>query len=123
MVFESLEPVSVPVKIGAEDYVLRQLDEAGNVRYESERLKLSRYDVEQKKVVSFDQAGAPALEPLLVQLCLFKVLKNGEGQVHHEPTTPEFVGSLPGDACPRLHERAKALNPHLFETVERTVKN
>lgn len=92
MVFESLEPIEVEVRVGDKTYTLREANESAAVLWRDAQLKASR--MHDGKLVSFE--GMAATEPLLVSLCMYE----GEKQV-----PIQVVRSWPARLVKQLHER------------------
>lgn len=78
LVFESLEPISIPVTLGEKKYVLKEAPEALYCKYLDALMKAGQV-IERpdgKKEVAAG-AGIYETESLLVSYCLFEVTENG----------------------------------------------
>ncbi len=64
-----LEMVEIPVKIGKEDYILREASESAVCKYRNALLKATKLGPD-GKLASID--GMADVEPLLVSLCLYE---------------------------------------------------
>lgn len=77
LVFESLEPIEIPVKIAGKDYVLREAGEAFASKYQNALMRSTKVveGADGNKSATVD--GISDTESLLVSLCLFEVGANG----------------------------------------------
>lgn len=102
MVFEDVAPLTVPVTIGKDEYVLKEASGDAACRWRNAQLRAARM-VEGKITGVGDIADT---EPLLVSLCLF----TREGK----PVPLATVRAWPNRVQKALFERAKAIS-HLNE--------
>lgn len=117
MHFETADLVEVEVTIGDEKFVLREIDEAGYVKYRNAQMAATRIETEGGKIKVTGFANMADTEPLLVSLCLFK----------QDPSDPDSLIEVPvkrvNDMKPSivsaLFKRAKLIsNIDQEETVE-----
>lgn len=75
--FDSLEPISFPVKIAGIDYILNEASESAACRYRDAQLKGVNVteSLDGNKKAAVDKMADT--EALLVSLCLFQVTENG----------------------------------------------
>ncbi len=106
MVFDSLEPITVPVKIAGEDYILKEAGEASASRYLNELMKSTRVveSADGNKHATMD--GVSNTEALLVSLCLFKVDKGGTTK----NVDINLIRSWPHRIVNPLYERAESIS-------------
>jgi hypothetical protein len=102
MIFESLDLIRVPVRIGAQQYVLREADEAAAVAYRNAVMKAVR--MTEGGPTTLD--GAADVEPLLVSRCLFTA--NEAGGL--TPVPLAVIRTWPSRIVKPLFARAKAIS-------------
>ncbi len=73
LVFDTVEPIEVPVSIGKHKYVLREASGAAACKWRNAQLKASK--IVDGKVSGLE--GMPDTEPLLISYCLFCVDSTG----------------------------------------------
>lgn len=107
MVFDSLEPITVPVKIAGEDYILKEAGEASASRYLNELMKTTRVveSADGNKHATMD--GISNTEALLVSLCLFK-LDGKTGATKNVDIN--LIRSWPHRIVKPLYERAELIS-------------
>jgi hypothetical protein len=76
LVFESLEPIEIPVKIASKDYVLREAGEAFASKYQNALMRSTKVVEGTDGNKSATVEGISDTEALLVSLCLFEVGQN-----------------------------------------------
>ena len=83
LVFDSLEPIVVPVKVGSKEYVLLEATEGVYAKYMAMQLKITKIveSPDGSKHSSFD--GASELDALLISLSMYE-LKAGTGEKEGE---------------------------------------
>lgn len=101
MVFESAEPVIVPVQIGDKHFELQEADEGTAVMYRQMMMKGVRGDGDGKNLQPGD--GIVECEPFLVSRCLFEL----PGK---RPVSLAQVKSLPSRIAKALYVRAKEIS-------------
>lgn len=74
MVFEDLEPIEIPVKVGNKDMVLREVDEDGYTKYRNKIIAATRFGKDGKPT-SVD--GVANADPVLLSCCLFEKYQVG----------------------------------------------
>jgi hypothetical protein len=111
-----LEPKWLPVKIRGQDYVLRQAMTGATVRYRNALQRGQRLDRE-GGFIEFVE-GVSDAEPLIVSLCLFRVIQVGATRVE-EPVDREFVDGLSPNFVGRLFEDLSRISPGLVRTGRR----
>lgn len=92
----------IDVQIGSDKYVLREASGDAARRFRNAQIACYKYD---DKGVLKSVEGIADLEPLLVSLCLFKVVDGKE-----EPVTEEFVRGLTARRSKDLFRRVKAIS-------------
>lgn len=76
LVFESLEPIEIPVKIAGKDYVLREAGEAFASKYQNALMSSTKVVEGTDGNKSATVQGISDTEALLVSLCLFEIGQN-----------------------------------------------
>lgn len=106
LVFESLEPIQVPVKLGTKDCFLQEASESGASRYKNAALKGTKVteNADGSKHASVD--GVSETEVLLVSLCLFEKTENGG----HKNVDLSFLKTLPHRIIRPLFEKAEEIS-------------
>lgn len=118
LVFDDLTFKEKPVKIGDKDYVLRELNGDGLIKYESARMSRCTLGADGKPVSV--SANIAEIYPLLVSLCLFSVNpENGQ----KTPVSIDFVKKLPGRIQTALFTHAKDISGIDQEVSEETKKS
>ena len=106
MIFDSLEPIIIPVKLGDKWYCLREASESVSCKFQNARLAAARFN--DGKLIGVQ--GAADVEMVLVQGCLFEV------KITHPNGDPDlsalgavamgFVGGLKASIVKQLYQRA-----------------
>lgn len=106
LVFESLEPITFPVKLGAKEYTLIEASESAASRYKNAALKGTKVteNADGSKHASVD--GVSETEVLLVSLCLFEKTEGG-GQ---KSVDLAFLKNLPHRIIRPLFEKAEEIS-------------
>lgn len=107
LVFEDITRQQVPVKIAGEDYVLIEANGDVVYKYRNAVLKATRMS-STGKLQSVD--GLADTEPLLVSLCMFKVIQGMDGKPKHHPVSLATVRAWPAHVCKALFDKAKAIS-------------
>lgn len=103
MTFDEIELISIPVRIGGEDFVLREATAEAAGKYHDAIIKSTR--MSDGKITGSDGLGG--VEPLLVSLCLFRAAKSGRQE---EAVSLIEVRSWPTRVVKPLFERVKEIS-------------
>jgi hypothetical protein len=125
MTFESAKLLEVPVTIGDEKFVLREMDEDRHIIYQAAQIRIFQFEQgekeEERKIKLTEET--PQLRSILVQLCLFRPIENGEGEVEElEEMSMSDVRQIKPAIIQKLFERAKEIN-NLGDKAEERSKN
>ena len=101
MTFDEIELISIPVRIGGEDFVLREATAEAAGKYHDAIIKSTR--MSDGKITGSDGLGG--VEPLLVSLCLFR--KKGKEE---EAVSLIEVRRWPTRVVKPLFERVKEIS-------------
>lgn len=102
IVFESLEPIEVPVKIEGKDYILLEASSTVGILYKDRQMQCTQLS-DEGNVVKIQGLGA--LEPYLVSLCLFRIDPE-KGRV---PVSMETIKSWPNKVQKKLYKVAREI--------------
>lgn len=75
MVFDDLDTIRIPVKIGGKPYVLVEADEDTAVRYQNAQMRATKFS-DDGKPSGID--GFADADPFLLSMCLFEVTEKGD---------------------------------------------
>lgn len=114
IIFESLEPIEVPVRLGKVDYVLREISGGDAAKFRNQALKYARYDPSGRITQAGDIGN---LEPFLVSLCLWKLEPDGKKERVPEIVVRGWKASI----VSALFARAKAISRLDEDREEETV--
>jgi hypothetical protein len=104
--FEDLTPIEVHIKLGKEQYVLREATGDAACRYRNAMLKCSRMSGD-GRVTTVE--GLADVEPLLVSLCLFRVVTMN-GSSTFQPADETTIRSWPSRIVKQLFEKCKEIS-------------
>ncbi len=115
----SAEPVKIPVTINGNPYVLREASEDAYTAYRNVSAKSIKHN--EDGGAYFD--GGQEADTLLLQRCLFEVLKNSSGDVE-QPVKLDFVRGLPRRITKTLYLKLREMSglDEESETVETLTK-
>lgn len=125
LVFDSLEPIKVPVKIGATEFILTEASAGAGIDYRNRIMRAAKIKPEtlgtDGKGIQIESLGDMAsVESLLVSRCLFRK-PAGENQTPI-PICEDDVRAMPGQVVSALFKRIKLLSPWL-DTADDGPKN
>lgn len=112
MVFDMLTPARVPVTINGQEYVLYEATEGDVCQWRNHQLRSTQ--MQDGKVKNLD--GMADSEPLLVSLCLRKVVNN-----QHLPVPINVVRQWQHKMVDTLFERAKLISGLVDEESEEAI--
>jgi hypothetical protein len=124
MVFSTLDPIKVPVRIDGKPYVIREASEAVAVRYKDLCMAAARMNDGKVSGV----VGLAESEPVLVQGCLFELLplRGDPSDLVERPVSMAFVRALPHKVVKPLFERAQKISDleerDTVETLRKKIK-
>lgn len=108
-----LEPKTVRgIKYRGKSYVLRTASAGAGVKFKNARLRALRMD--DGKLVAFE--GAADVEPLLVSLCVFELVRTEDGREVEKPVDEAVVRGWPGEMVKKLFDKAMELSPFLEDS-------
>jgi len=107
IVFESIEPIEIPVTISGVDYVLKEANGKAACDYRNAMLAGAELDKNGNVAVI---KGLANIEPLLVARCLYRIVKNPEGPDTFEPVLEEQVLKWPSRVLKVLFAKAKEIS-------------
>lgn len=110
--FGDLEPIRIPVRYRGVDYVLKEATNDAIVKYRNAVFKAARVG-QDGKIAAWE--GIADCEPLLVSMCLFKLVdKDGKGQplnpVQEVVVSLNAVRNFPNEMVTKLYETAKLIS-------------
>ena len=102
LIFDSIEPIEIPVSIVGVQYVLREASGEAAVKYQNAVSKCSKFVDGKFGGIQGDLAGT---QPLLISLCLFHESSEGSGKF--TTAVPETkIRSWPARIQKQLYEKA-----------------
>ncbi len=103
MNFDDITPVEIPVSIAGEKYVLCEATGEAGRQFNNARTRGIKFGVEGKPN---SIEGVANVEPLLVSLCLFKILAEGM----RKPVSVSVISAWPYRVMKRLFDKAKEIS-------------
>lgn len=120
IVFDDITPVEVPVKIGGQDYVLREASGDAATRYRNARANCTKFSGGEFAGVDGPIADA---QPKLVSDCLFKIVVMPDGKTVFSKVEEKTVRAWPDRIQKALIERVLKISPSLEGTGDETIEN
>jgi len=120
IVFEDITPVEVPVRIGGQDYVLREVSGDAATRYRNARANCTKFSNGEFAGVDGPIADA---QPKLVSDCLFKVVVLPDGTTIFSKVEEKVVRTWPDRVQKALFEKVQRISPSLEDAGDETIEN
>jgi hypothetical protein len=114
IVYDSLVPITVPVKLGEKDFVLVEASEEASMKYR-DKMTTGMTFVDGKP--NSMPTGAIEAEAALVAGCLFECYTD-KGETKHRPVSLPYVLKLPRRIVRDLFDRAKEISGIDVDSVE-----
>lgn len=114
LVFDDLEPICVPVRVGPKDYILREASGDAACKWRNAITRVTR--MQDGKVSSVGDIADT--EPLLISLCLFEIQRDKDGKPSSDPpvadpkrpVSEKVIRTWPHRVQRALFDKARAIS-------------